>query len=169
MNTSPTRPIGIGDAAPEFTLPDQTGAARRFTELRTRNGTPVPAVVYFYPGNFTPICTKEACAFRDGYEDFADAGAVVIGISSDSVESHRRFAAAMRLPFTLLSDADGSIRERFGVPKSFGLFAGRVTYVIDASGIVRMVFNAPLRASAHVRSALDLVRSLGPRPAAHQS
>lgn len=169
MTAAPGTRIGVGDPAPEFELPDQTGSLRAFAELRTREGAPVPTVVYFYPGNFTPICTKEACAFRDSYEDFLQSGAAVIGISSDSPDSHRRFAAMMRLPFTLLSDADGRVRTLFGVPKSFGLFAGRVTYVIDAAGIVRMVFNAPMRASAHVTNALELIRTLNRAQPFHQS
>lgn len=160
MNDGGNRPVAAGDPAPDFALPDQSGIVRRFSEIRSRNGVPGPAVLYFYPGNFTPICTKEACAFRDAYSEFVDAGATVIGVSSDTAESHARFAAAMRLDYTLLSDSSGEVRRLYGVPKSFGLFAGRVTYVIDAAGIVRLVHNAPLRAGAHVRSALELVRSL---------
>ncbi len=160
MNEAGHRAVAVGDPAPDFALPDQSGIVRRFSEIRSRDGVPGPAVLYFYPGNFTPICTKEACAFRDAYSDFVDAGATVIGVSSDTAESHARFAGAMRLDFTLLSDSTGDVRRLYGVPKSFGLFAGRVTYVIDAAGIVRLVYNAPLRAGRHVRSALELVRSL---------
>ena len=160
MTSAAAAPIGIGDTAPEFTLPDQTGVMRRLSELRLRGGFPGPVVLYFYPGDFTPICTKEACAFRDSYADFVAAGASVIGVSSDSPESHARFAAAMRLGFVLLSDVKGEVRRLYGVAKSFGLFAGRVTYVIDREGVVRMVYNAPVRAAAHARNALELVQSL---------
>ncbi len=161
MSSPKDRPVAVGDAAPDFTLPDQTGTARRFADLRLNNGAMRPVVLYFYPGNFTPICTKEACAFRDSYADFVDAGAAVIGVSGDSPESHARFASTMGLGFTLLSDSSGDTRRLYGVAKSFGLLAGRVTYVIDSSGLVRMVYNAPMRAAAHVRNALELVRKLG--------
>lgn len=162
MNTTAadSRPIGVGDAAPDFSLCDQDGRLVRFSELRRRDGRDAPIVLFFYPRNFTPACTKEACDFRDAYEDFAEAGAVVVGVSSDSAESHRRFAQTFRLPFTLLSDADGAVRRLYGVPSTFGLFAGRVTYVIDRAGIVRLVFNSQLRPGAHIRRAMAALRAM---------
>ena len=103
--------------------------------------------------------TAEACAFRDGYERFKQAGAAVIGISSDSVESHRQFAAAHQLPFILLSDTDGIIRKRYGVPTAFGL-PGRVTYIIDRQGMVRHIFFSQFTAEKHVAQALSTLQSI---------
>ena len=97
---------------------------------------------YFYPKDDTCGCTAEACAFRDSYEVFTDAGAEVIGVSSDSTGKHAAFADKHELPFTLLSDEGGQVRKRYGVPAVFGLLFGRVTYVIDRRGMVRHVFNS---------------------------
>lgn len=116
-------------------------------------------VLYFYPADDTPGCTAEACSFRDAYEDFTDAGAVVIGVSGDSIESHEAFTAKHRLPFTLLADVDGSLRQAYGVGKSLGIFEGRVTFVIDPEGVVREVFSSQLRAKAHQARALDTIRA----------
>jgi len=125
-----------------------------------------PLVLFFYPKDDTPICTKEACAFRDSYETFSAAGAEVIGISSDNAASHRAFAARHKLPFLLASDADGSLRKAFGVPKTLGLFPGRVTYVVDRDGIIRLVFSAQLASQDHVTKALAAVNAIdGATPA----
>lgn len=161
MSAAPpeVKPIGVGDVAPDFSLRDQHGRLVRFSDLRTINGRSAPAVLFFYPRNFTPACTREACAFRDEYERFTEAGAVVVGVSGDDAESHARFAAANRLPFTLLSDAGGAVRRLYGVPASLVLFPGRVTYVIDARGVVVMVFNSQFRPGAHVRRALEALRA----------
>ncbi|MGH2516333.1 MAG: peroxiredoxin, partial [Ktedonobacterales bacterium] len=110
--------------------------------------------------------TAEACAFRDHYEVFKEAGAEVIGISSDSVGSHEGFAAHHRLPFALVSDAGGAVRKRYQVPSTFGLLPGRVTYVIDQQGIVRYMFSQQLNATQHVTEALRIVRELGSKDAA---
>ena len=150
------RPIAIGDTAPALTAVAHNGQQ---VSLADYVGKQV-VVLYFYPRDGTPVCTAEACAFRDAFQDFADAGAVVIGVSSDSLESHRAFAERQRLPFLLLSDADGSIRRVFGVPKTFGIFPGRVTYIIDKQGIVRHIFNSQFSAAAHVRESLEIVKSL---------
>ena len=117
-------------------------------------------ILFFYPKDGTPVCTKEACAFRDAYEDFVEAGAVVIGVSGDSAARHQAFASNHRLPFVLVADADGKARRAFGVPKSLGLLPGRVTYVIDKEGIVRHVFSSQLAADRHVQEALEVVRRL---------
>lgn len=145
--------ISTGDVAPDFELPSADGPVR----LADHRGNWV--VLYFYPADDTPGCTAEACSFRDAYEDFTDAGAVVIGVSSDSVESHTKFAAKHNLPFTLVSDADGSLRKAFGVGKSMGILPGRVTYVIDPDGVVREVFNSQFRAKAHQEKALATIRA----------
>jgi peroxiredoxin Q/BCP len=117
-------------------------------------------VVFFYPQDGTPVCTAEACAFRDAFEDFVRAGAAVIGVSGDSLDRHRAFAEERRLPYLLVSDEDGELRRAFEVPKTLGLFPGRVTYVIDQAGVVRHVFNSPLAAGQHVREALGVLEGL---------
>jgi peroxiredoxin Q/BCP len=149
--------VRVGDVAPDFVLPDRTGKMVRLSEFRGRRAV----VLYFYPKDDTPGCTKESCAFRDGYQDFHDAGAEVIGVSSDSTESHGRFAAKHRLPFTLLSDQGGRVRARYGVPATLGLLPGRVTFVIDRDGVVRHTFNSQFQATQHVAEALEALRRLG--------
>jgi len=148
--------IGVGDAAPDFTSTSQAGEPVSLADFRGRK----TVVLFFYPRDGTPVCTKEACSFRDAYEDFVQAGAVVMGVSSDPVESHQAFASGHRLPFVLLSDADGSLHKAFGVPKTLGLLPGRVTYVIDKQGVVRHVFSAQFSADRHVAESLAVVRQL---------
>ncbi|ESU22209.1 peroxiredoxin [Flavobacterium enshiense DK69] len=117
-------------------------------------------VIYFYPKDDTPGCTKQACFFRDQFEEFKDMGAEVIGISGDSVQSHKQFAKKYNLPFTLLSDDDKSLRKLFGVPTNLlGLLPGRVTYVVDKKGIVRLVFDS-MNAENHFPKVLEMVKSL---------
>ncbi len=148
--------IQVGDAAPDFTLPTQSG-----TPVSLKDFTGKTAIVlYFYPRDNTPGCTAEACAFRDSYEVFKDAGAEVIGISSDSAESHQQFTSRHHLPFILLSDASGAVRKRYGVPATFGLLPGRVTYIIDRQGIVRHIFSAQFASEKHVTEALKVLQTL---------
>jgi peroxiredoxin Q/BCP len=116
--------------------------------------------LYFYPKDDTPGCTAEACAFRDSHEVFAEAGAEVIGVSSDSAGRHAAFAGRHHLPFTLLSDQGGRVRKSYGVPARLGLIPGRVTYVIDREGEVRHVFNSMTNIGQHVGDALEVVRRL---------
>jgi peroxiredoxin Q/BCP len=148
--------VKAGDKAPDFTLLSQGGESVRLSD---RLGERV-VILYFYPKDETPGCTREACAFRDSYEVFTDAGAEVIGVSSDSVASHDAFAQHHKLPFTLLSDEDGSVRKSYGVPSTLGLLPGRVTYVIDRAGTVRHVVNSQLNIGRHIDSALAVVREL---------
>jgi peroxiredoxin Q/BCP len=156
------RGIQVGDKAPDFTLPSQSGEPVR---LGDRLGDRV-VVLYFYPKDDTPGCTAEACAFRDSHESFTDAGADVIGISSDSTGRHASFAGRHQLPFTLLSDQGGQVRKSYGVPAVLGLLPGRVTYVIDRTGTVQHVFNSMTNIGQHVSDALDVVRRLQAEPAA---
>jgi peroxiredoxin Q/BCP len=149
-------PLQVGDKAPSFVAETHTGQTVRTDDFLGRRAV----VVYFYPKDGTPICTTEACTFRDAYEDFVKAGAVVIGVSADSLEQHRSFAAQRNLPFLLVSDADGSLRRAFRVPKTWGIFPGRLTYVIDRDGIVRHVLNAQWNGRRHVDEALEVVRRL---------
>ena len=150
------RGIGVGDKAPDFTLPSQSGEQVR---LQDRIGQGV-VVLYFYPKDETTGCTAEACAFRDTHEVFTDAGAEVIGVSSDSVDRHAAFAAKHDLPFTLLSDGGGKVRRAYGVPPTLGFIPGRVTYVIDRTGTVRHVFNSMMNIDGHVKDALAVVQQL---------
>ena len=117
-------------------------------------------MLYFYPRDGTGICTAEACAFRDAYEDFAAAGAVVVGVSRDSTARHQTFIDRQRLPFLLVSDHDGTLEKAFDVPKLLGFLPGRSTYVIDKSGVVRHIFTAHFSAGRHVAEALRIVREL---------
>jgi peroxiredoxin Q/BCP len=145
-----------GDRAPSFDLPAQDGQRVTLAELTAKG----PVVVFFYPKDETPGCTAEACGFRDRYDVFQEAGASVVGISSDSAASHRRFAERHGFPFVLLADDGGRVRAQFGVPKTLGLFDGRSTYVIDREGVVQHVFHSQLQATKHVDEALEAVRSL---------
>ncbi|MDP2139764.1 MAG: peroxiredoxin [Gammaproteobacteria bacterium] len=117
-------------------------------------------VLYFYPKDDTPGCTAEACMFRDHYEDFKDAGAEVVGVSSDDGATHDAFKERHRLPFLLLTDPKGGAAKAFGVKKAFGLLPGRVTFVIDRGGIIRHRFDSQLRVHKHVEEALEIVRAL---------
>src|SRR2546423_15551593 len=132
-HVSKTTKVGVGDRAPDFTLPDQTGTPIRLGDLVGRK----TVVLYFYPKDQTPGCTVEARAFRDSYDAFTAAGAEVIGVSGDSVASHRRFAANQGLPVLLLSDRGGTGRELYGVEKTLGPVPGRGTYGIDPAGVGR--------------------------------
>jgi peroxiredoxin Q/BCP len=148
--------ISVGASAPDFTKTTQNGDTISLSQFRGEK----TVVLYFYPKDETPGCTAEACTFRDSFEDFVEAGAVVIGVSQDSEESHKRFAAHHRLPFLLVSDRDKALQKAYGVPKTMGLLPGRVTYVIDLQGTVQHVFNSQLNAKKHVREALEVVKRL---------
>ncbi|MFM7206498.1 MAG: peroxiredoxin [Planctomycetaceae bacterium] len=146
-------PVSVGDHAPAFTAPLQDGGTFDSASLLGRRWL----VLFFYPKDETPVCTKEACAFRDSYERFAAAGAEVVGVSSDSAASHARFAARHRLPFPIVADTDRRLRKLFGVSNPLGVIPGRVTYVIDRDGVVRLVFSALFASDEHVRRALEAV------------
>ena len=148
--------VGVGSKAPDFTLPSQSGEMVSLKEFLDEK----LVILYFYPKDDTPGCTKEACAFRDEHEEFGKLDAEVIGISSDSVESHRRFAEKHNLSFTLLSDEGGKVRRMYGVPNTFGIFPGRVTYVIDEAGVVRHVFSSQIGAVKHVEGALKSLAAI---------
>ena len=148
--------LQVGDKIPHFLAKDSHGNDFDSASVVGKK----PAVFYFYPKDNTPGCTAQACSFRDQYEDFKDLGAEVIGISSDSIASHEKFAKQYRLPFILLSDNDKKIRTLFGVkPNLFGLIPGRVTYVADKEGIIRLVFDS-LVATNHMPRALGMIKKL---------
>lgn len=150
--------VRVGDLAPDFTLPDQRGIPVRLGDLFGKKHV----VLYFYPKDATPGCTAEARAFRDAYDAFTAADTEVVGVSSDSVRSHQRFAAKHELPFMLLSDRDGAVRRLYGVERTLGILPGRVTYVIDRDGIVRHVYSSQLAATRHVREARHALKGLAP-------
>ena len=147
--------LSVGTKAPDFTLNDQHGKPVSLADFRGQKSV----VVYFYPKDDTPGCTAEACSFRDQFTEFSDAGAEVIGISSDSETSHKKFAEKHKLPFTLLSDRGGKVRTAFGVPATFGLLPGRVTFVIDKEGVVRHAFNSQINATKHVAESLAVLKA----------
>jgi thioredoxin-dependent peroxiredoxin len=149
--------VKVGSVAPDFTLPSQSG---EMVNLRDFLGQK-PVVLFFYPKDDTPGCTKQACGFRDDFDEFRKLDAEIIGISSDSVESHEHFAKKYNLPFTLLSDEGGKVRKLYSVPNTFGLFPGRVTYVIDEVGMVRHVFSSQVEAGRHVEEAVEVLKSIG--------
>lgn len=146
--------VHVGDSMPDSTLASDAGPVK----LRDHLGKTL--VVYFYPKDETPGCTKEACSFRDSYEDFTAAGAEVIGISRDDASSHAGFKSHHKLPFTLLSDPDGSVATAWGVKKTFGLIPGRVTFVFDKTGVCKSRFESQIRVGKHVDEALALVKKL---------
>lgn len=146
--------IQKGDQLPKFKLLNQDG---KIVDITSFIGDPM--VIYFYPKDDTPGCTKEACTFRDEFHRFSDNGIRVFGISADTVESHKKFKLKYRLPFDLLFDEGNKVRNTFGVPSDlFGLIPGRVTYIIDNKGIVIHIFNNQMNASKHVSESL---KSLG--------
>lgn len=148
--------LTIGDTVPEFKLNDQFGNTFYSKEYLGKQ----PLVIYFYPKNFTPGCTKEACSFRDKYEDFEKLSAKVVGISKDSETSHKKFANKYNLPFTLLADPQGKVKKMFGVKNNFlGLLPGRVTYVFDYDGKLRYTFDS-VNATPHIEKSLKYLEKL---------
>lgn len=143
-----------GMPAPDFTLPDQSDQPVQLSGLLQKGWV----VLFFYPKDHSPICTTQVCAFRNAYHEFQEAGAEVLGISADSVASHQQFTQSQRLPFTLLSDPNGDVAARYGVLKTFGLIPGRVTFVIDPQGVIRMAYPSQFNAKAHMEKALSLLK-----------
>ena len=148
--------LKIGDRVPQFTLPDQNGI---MVDLKNFIGK-TKLVIYFYPKDESYGCTKEACSFRDSYEDFKEAGAEVIGISADDEASHKGFAANHKLPFILLSDKDKKVASRYGVGKTMGILSGRVTFIIDKQGIIRGIYSSQINFQKHVDEALEMLRKI---------
>lgn len=148
--------VNKGQVPPSFTLKDQDGKTLSLAKFKGK-----PVIVYFYPADETPGCTKQACAFRDSYEKFKKAGAEVVGISGDDPSSHKAFAKKYRLPFTLLSDEGNKIRKEWGVPADlFGTLPGRQTYVLDKKGVVQLIYNNQFQPEKHVDETLKLLQSL---------
>jgi peroxiredoxin Q/BCP len=149
--------LKVGDKIPNFLAKDTSGNDFDIKNLVGKK----PLVIYFYPKDNTPGCTAQACSFRDQYEDFKDLGAEVIGISGDTIDSHQKFAKQYKLPFILLSDDNKKIRRLFGVPSNmFGMLPGRVTYVADRNGVIKMIFDN-MMATKHIPKALEAIKKLG--------
>ena len=148
--------VNVGDKAPDFTLPSQMGDNVTLSEYFGKKNI----VLYFYPKDETRGCTREACEFRDRYEVFTSLGAEVLGVSSDTLESHKSFATHHGLPFLLLSDEDGNVRKLYGVPSTMGIIPGRVTYIIDKKGVVRHVFSSQFQPEKHIEEALKILKEL---------
>ena len=149
--------IQIGDQCPQFNLPDQHNQLIDILQFIGQKNL----VIYFYPKDDTPGCTKEACSFRDQFDVFNSFDCEVIGISSDSPKKHLEFATKYNLRFTLLADTDKSVRKAFGVPSNlFGLLPGRVTYIIDKKGVVRGIYNSQTDPLGHIDKAIETLKNL---------
>ncbi|MFK7798346.1 MAG: peroxiredoxin [Aureispira sp.] len=146
--------IKVGDSLPSFSLKNQRGEW-----IDSNDWKDSPVVVYFYPSDFTRVCTAQACFFKDSYQDFKKLNTRVVGISPDSVISHRQFASRYELPFDLLSDNRETVRSLFGVPRGLlGMVSGRVTYVFDAQGKLVFRYQAEIKAKEHVSKALEVLK-----------
>jgi len=149
--------IKIGNTIPKFSLLDQNGQLFASDSVVGKKNL----VIYFYPKDDSPGCTKQACSFRDQFDVFNQEDALIIGISSQSVESHKKFAEKHRLTYTLLADEKNDVRKLFGVPTNFfGLISGRVTYIVNKEGKVVYIFNSQLQAEKHVEEALNILKKL---------
>lgn len=144
--------LKVGTVAPVFSLLDQDG--KEVDVGKMIGGKAL--VIYFYPKDFTTGCTMEAHEFREMHEEFLKNGAEVIGVSSDSVESHKKFAEEHQLPFILLSDPDNRVRDMYGAWGTVGT-PGRVTYLIDRKGVIRMVFSSQIQPRKHISEALRVL------------
>ena len=147
--------LDIDDRAPEFTLPDQDGHDISLTALLTDG----PAILYFYPADFTPGCTREACSIRDLHREVTRAGITVAGISPQSPDSHRRFREKHDLPFTLLADEHKQVIRMFGVNGPLGFWVQRVTYLVDQNRVIRGRVKAHFSIAEHeefIKRAIDL-------------
>jgi peroxiredoxin Q/BCP len=149
-------PGTIGTKAPNVDLQLHDGSTVKLSDFENHQSV----VLFFYPKDNTPVCTSEACSFRDAYQDFESLNAMVIGISSDTQESHKGFAEKYTLPYLLASDPDGDLRTAFGVSRTLGILPGRTTYVIDQNGIIRLAFSSQFSAAKHVQKAKETLREL---------
>jgi peroxiredoxin Q/BCP len=143
----------VGTAFPEFVLDSSSGQKISFGDLKGKW-----SVLFFYPKDESPGCTVQSCRFRDDYSEYEKMGVQLIGVSSDNVNSHQRFAEKHSLPFPLLADAKGHLRTVLEIPNTMGLLPGRATFIVDGEGIIRLVYNSQLRFKQHSKVALDFLR-----------
>jgi peroxiredoxin Q/BCP len=141
-----------GDKAPDFTLRNQDDKSVTLSSLKGRK-----LVLFFYPKDFSPGCTREVCHFRDHFEDFIEVGADVIGVSADSVESHKKFIESNLLPYTLLSDPGGEVAKLYGV--SGFLLPGRTTFIIGENGLILYIFSSQTDMKAHIDESLKILKN----------
>lgn len=146
--------IRPGDRAPDFALPSQDGKVVSLHDYLGKKNV----VLYFYPKDFTMGCTVETKAFGESYGELLDMGAEVLGVSSDSAESHGSFAQECNARFPLLSDHGGKVRDQYGAKSSFGVLPGRVTFVIDKQGVVRHVYSSQIRPKQHISEAVEALK-----------
>lgn len=144
--------LAVGSPAPDFSAKAHDGTDITISALKGK-----PVVVYFYPKDETPGCTKEACAFRDAWKDLAGTNVVLVGISSDTIDSHKKFAEHHKLPFHLVSDADGTIAKAYGVPTTLG-YVARQTFVIGADGKLKKIYRT-VDVAKHASEVLADVKS----------
>lgn len=145
-----------GAIAPDFVLQDAADTSYRLYDLLEHR----PVVLYFYPRDHTRGCIQQACSFRDSYDVFTHHGVEVLGVSSNSAESHARFAEEYHLPFPLLCDPGGKVRKLFGAQALLGLMSGRVTYVIGQDRRIKHRYSNMFNAAAHADEALSVVKTL---------
>ena len=150
-----TAPLTVGETLPDIALTSPAGEAVRVADFAGKK-----LVLFFYPKDDSPVCTAEACAFRDKFQIFQTMGALVVGVSSDLEDSHQNFVNKNRLPFILLTDEKGELRDAFGVPKKFGISPGRVTYILDKQGVVRGIYDNLLNGKSHADEALAIIRKM---------
>lgn len=151
-----------GTPAPEFEAPLDNGETLRLADLRGKQNL----VLYFYPKDFTMGCTREACSFRDNYDEVTKFDAKLVGVSTDSIDSHQRFREQHGLPFPLIADPDKTLVRLFDAEGLFGIMTARVTYVIDKQGIIRDAFRHDLAIGRHLEDVLDALRAIEGGPAA---
>lgn len=147
--------LKIGDKAPDFTLPDQDGNPIQLAKLLAKG----PVLLYFYPADFTPVCTKEACAFGALEPELSRAGVTLLGVSPQDAETHTRFRERYSLPFPLLADPDKQVVRAYGCNGLLGFRVSRVTYLIGTDGRIQEVAKAALRVAPHLALAEKILKA----------
>ena len=148
--------LSIGDTAPDFEGVDQNGKRQALSDLVKESAV----VLYFYPKDFTPVCTAQACLFRDSRDELAKEGVNVVGVSGDDAASHGEFAKKHNVGFPLLSDPDRKIQKAYEARQVLGLFPKRVTYLIDRNKKIRGVFHHELSAQKHLDDVRNALKTL---------
>lgn len=148
--------LQVGELAPDFELPDQQGKSVKLSQLKGKSHV----VIFFYPKDNTPGCTAQSCSFRDNYSGFRELNTEIIGISSDSINSHASFASEHNLPFPILSDADKRVRKLYQVKNTLGVLPARATFVVDKAGVIRFALSSQMNIQQHIDKSLEMIRSL---------